>query len=94
MVSGYLIEAFFLDANNHPVYSENYYVIISDKSEAEAALKKLLLTRRYYDDRSPMRILSEVDDEMTNSNGFAQGEIYIGELVRSQLKLRRLIPPA
>lgn len=94
MVSGYLIEAFFLDANNHPVYSENYYVIISDKSEAEAALKKLLLTRRYYDDRSPMRILSEVDDEMTNRNGFAQGEIYIGELVRSQLKLRRLIPPA
>ena len=79
MVSGYLIEAFFLDANNHPVYSENYYVIISDKSEAEAALKKLLLTRRYYDDRSPMRILSELDDEMTNRNGFAQGEIYISE---------------
>ena len=94
MVSGYLIEAFFLDANNHPVYSENYYVIISDKSEAEAALKKLLLTRRYYDDRSQMRILSELDDEMTNRNGFAQGEIYISELVRSQLKLRRLIPPA
>ncbi len=41
-----------------------------------------------------MRILSELDDEMTNRNGFAQGEIYISELVRSQLKLRRLIPPA
>lgn len=94
MITGYLIEAFFLDAYNQPVYSENYYVIMADKSEAQTALKNLLLNRRYYDSKSPMRILSELDDEMTDRNGFAQGEIYISELVRNRLQLRRLIPPA